>query len=227
MSGDSEGTLRSFFRVGAWLASAVAFLVGVFVLPYHDEGEVGAVEIAAAASLAGVVQWLLSTLVVRPVPLGIRLWGFHGLCSALGVGWLYFNDWRGVYTWEGRVCYLSTAHTDDDVERIGTAICESAAELARHGLLEVDPSAPSPSPSPSMAISISPSAAESAVSAAREASAPVALERAPVQVIEPGPGERIGTSASQREIWFTTHTDPSPTAMPYGAYPVLTASPAG
>ena len=42
---------------------------------------------------------------------------------------------KGVYVWEGRTCYLSTAHTDDDVARVSAAVRESADELASEGFL--------------------------------------------------------------------------------------------
>jgi amino acid adenylation domain-containing protein/non-ribosomal peptide synthase protein (TIGR01720 family) len=42
---------------------------------------------------------------------------------------------RGVYVWERRVCYLSTAHDDDDIRRVIDAFKESALELRRGGFL--------------------------------------------------------------------------------------------
>jgi amino acid adenylation domain-containing protein len=47
---------------------------------------------------------------------------------------------RGVYIWEGRNCFLSTAHTDQDVERIITAFQESVTILQRYGFLPLPPS---------------------------------------------------------------------------------------
>lgn len=40
---------------------------------------------------------------------------------------------KGIFTWERRICFLSTAHTDSDVDRIVTAIKESIAELRAGG----------------------------------------------------------------------------------------------
>ncbi len=40
---------------------------------------------------------------------------------------------RGVYVWEGRTCFLSTAHTEDDVAAIEEAVRESARELCEAG----------------------------------------------------------------------------------------------
>jgi natural product biosynthesis luciferase-like monooxygenase protein len=50
---------------------------------------------------------------------------------------------KGVYVWEWRNCFLSTAHTDADLDFIVRAIQESVAELRRGGFL---PDKPAPSP---------------------------------------------------------------------------------
>jgi amino acid adenylation domain-containing protein len=42
---------------------------------------------------------------------------------------------KGVYTWEGRNCFLSTAHTDEDIDRIMSAVKESAAEMRAGGFI--------------------------------------------------------------------------------------------
>lgn len=42
---------------------------------------------------------------------------------------------KGVYVWEGRNCFFSTAHTEKEIDSIETAIRESAAALERAGLL--------------------------------------------------------------------------------------------
>ena len=42
---------------------------------------------------------------------------------------------KGVYVWEGRNCFLSTAHTDEDIDLIVRAIKESVAEMRDGGFL--------------------------------------------------------------------------------------------
>ncbi|MBD3308231.1 aminotransferase class III-fold pyridoxal phosphate-dependent enzyme, partial [candidate division KSB3 bacterium] len=42
---------------------------------------------------------------------------------------------KGVYTWEGPTCFLSTAHTDEDIEHIIRAVQESTEELRKGGFL--------------------------------------------------------------------------------------------
>ncbi|MCY0989539.1 amino acid adenylation domain-containing protein [Nannocystis sp. ILAH1] len=44
---------------------------------------------------------------------------------------------KGIYFWEGRTGFLSTAHTDEDVERVIAAARESIAELRQGGFLVV------------------------------------------------------------------------------------------
>jgi amino acid adenylation domain-containing protein len=45
---------------------------------------------------------------------------------------------KGIYTWEGRNCALSTAHTDADLEHIVRAVKESIAELRSGGFFRPD-----------------------------------------------------------------------------------------
>jgi amino acid adenylation domain-containing protein len=46
---------------------------------------------------------------------------------------------RGIYIWEGRGCFLSTAHTDDDCDRLVRAFRESVHALRRGGFLPEKP----------------------------------------------------------------------------------------
>ena len=47
---------------------------------------------------------------------------------------------KGVYIWEGRSCFLSTAHTDEDIEYVIRAVKESVEELQIGGFLPKPPS---------------------------------------------------------------------------------------
>ncbi|MEM7588309.1 MAG: aminotransferase class III-fold pyridoxal phosphate-dependent enzyme, partial [Acidobacteriota bacterium] len=42
---------------------------------------------------------------------------------------------RGVYIWERRICYLSTAHTDEDLDQVFQAVRDSIREMQRGGFL--------------------------------------------------------------------------------------------
>ncbi|WP_019636817.1 non-ribosomal peptide synthetase [Paenibacillus fonticola] len=46
---------------------------------------------------------------------------------------------NGVYIWEGRNCFLSTVHTDDDIEAIVSAVQQSVSELKRGGFIPEPP----------------------------------------------------------------------------------------
>lgn len=56
---------------------------------------------------------------------------------------------RGVYVWEGRTCFLSTAHTDADLDEVARAVAASAADVAAQGLWSAqsaDHTVPVPAP---------------------------------------------------------------------------------
>jgi len=46
---------------------------------------------------------------------------------------------KGVFTWAGRTCFLSTAHTDEDLDAIVAAVADSADALVRAKVLEPTP----------------------------------------------------------------------------------------
>ncbi len=49
---------------------------------------------------------------------------------------------KGVYVWEWRNCFLSTAHTDEDLDFVADAVAESVRELRRGGFLPDRPAGP-------------------------------------------------------------------------------------
>ena len=49
----------------------------------------------------------------------------------------YRMIYHGIYTWERRICFFSTAHTDEDVERVIQVVKESVEELVREGFFSV------------------------------------------------------------------------------------------
>jgi natural product biosynthesis luciferase-like monooxygenase protein len=49
---------------------------------------------------------------------------------------------NGVFIWEGRNCFLSTAHTDEDLERILSAVKESVEQMRAGDFLPAAPTAP-------------------------------------------------------------------------------------
>ncbi|GAA3055648.1 hypothetical protein GCM10010448_43850 [Streptomyces glomeratus] len=68
-------------------------------------------------------------------PLEIEVFHFHLLS-------------RGIYIWEGRTCFLSTAHTDEDIQGIVTAVEESIAAMRDGEFLPPAPGATTSAPRP-------------------------------------------------------------------------------
>ncbi|MDD5034785.1 MAG: amino acid adenylation domain-containing protein, partial [Methylococcaceae bacterium] len=88
---------------------------------------------------------------------------------------------KGIYVWEGRTCFLSTAHTEEDLERVTAAVVASVDELRSAGfLLEQSPNPPS-----------------------RPSSAPA---QAGTAIRTPSPA-RIPLSAAQKQLWAVSMID--------------------
>ncbi|MGL4398762.1 MAG: aminotransferase class III-fold pyridoxal phosphate-dependent enzyme, partial [Luteolibacter sp.] len=51
----------------------------------------------------------------------------------------YFLREKGVHVWEGRPLYFTTAHTDEDLDKVIRAFTDSAAEMQAAGLLPASP----------------------------------------------------------------------------------------
>ena len=106
---------------------------------------------------------------------------------------------RGVYIWEGRNCYLSTAHTDEDLEHIIRAVKESIEAMRQGGFLEG--LAPLPDPPENVRAS---SQKISVVSAVR----PVSLTDVPRdQGGDHADAIAIPLTEAQKEIWVLTQMD--------------------
>ncbi|WP_338444455.1 amino acid adenylation domain-containing protein [Bacillus spizizenii] len=54
----------------------------------------------------------------------------------------YHLNYKGVYVWEGRNCFLSTAHTSDDIAYIIQAVQETVKDLRRGGFIPEGPNSP-------------------------------------------------------------------------------------
>ncbi|MDZ8138069.1 MAG: amino acid adenylation domain-containing protein [Nostoc sp. DedQUE04] len=48
----------------------------------------------------------------------------------------YLLNVKGIYTWEKRVCFLSTYHTNKDIDKVVTAVKEAIIELRQAGFFE-------------------------------------------------------------------------------------------
>jgi amino acid adenylation domain-containing protein len=85
---------------------------------------------------------------------------------------------RGVYIWEGRACFLSTAHTDEDCARLVAAFSDSIQALREGGFLPERPGPDGGAPSPvggDLALSVAPAGADA--------------------------GRPFGLTPAQRQIW--------------------------
>lgn len=69
---------------------------------------------------------------------------FSSLYRYVGASDLFYNHLiqNGVYVWEGRTCFLSTAHTDQDLDRIAAAVQASVRAMRTAGMLAPRPHSP-------------------------------------------------------------------------------------
>ncbi|QLE49533.1 amino acid adenylation domain-containing protein [Nostoc sp. C057] len=91
-----------------------------------------------------LAQTLNSYFEQRQVPIQVVHFGslFRFIASSpLKFGQLFFYHLleKGVYVWEGRTFYLSTAHTDADIEHVIGAVKESIVEMQQGELLSPAP----------------------------------------------------------------------------------------
>ena len=91
-----------------------------------------------------LAQTLNSYFEQRQVPIQVVHFGslFRFIASSpLKFGQLFFYHLleKGVYVWEGRTFYLSTAHTDADIEHVIGAVKESVVEMQQGELLPPAP----------------------------------------------------------------------------------------
>ncbi|TCK23540.1 non-ribosomal peptide synthase protein (TIGR01720 family)/amino acid adenylation domain-containing protein [Ancylobacter aquaticus] len=67
----------------------------------------------------------------------LRVEHFSSVLRFSGASDLFYSQLisRGVYVWEGRTCFLSTAHSEEDLDTVARAVRESARALATVGLM--------------------------------------------------------------------------------------------
>jgi amino acid adenylation domain-containing protein len=96
---------------------------------------------------------------------------------------------RGIYIWEWRSCFLSTAHSDDDVDRFVEVVKESIADLRRGGF------APRPSPSSPGGGGLAPAAAAPSSGAPAQGTSPTPPGDATTAHVLP-------LTEAQRQLWL-------------------------
>lgn len=144
---------------------------------------------------------------------------FHPDLHHAGLLFYYLRD-RGVHIWEGRVCHLSAAHTDADVEFVTRAFAESLDEMQAAGFLpeKVGAGVPLESPAP-------PVAPPETAPAIRE-SAPALAEREPPSRESPSPlspnvstgplPDRFPLTEGQMEMWLAAQVSPEAAGPHHG-----------
>ncbi|HEX8297143.1 MAG TPA: amino acid adenylation domain-containing protein [Chthoniobacteraceae bacterium] len=134
---DSFPTAGVTFFAGTFVRHPLALAAARAVLVHLKEHGV-ALQDAVAERVAGMIRDIQPALEGTPFDLPhfaslfylrAKDFKYSGLLYAL-------LRHRGVHIWEGRPCFLSTAHTDEDVRRIVTAFHESLAELKQAGFID-------------------------------------------------------------------------------------------
>ncbi|MCR8843450.1 amino acid adenylation domain-containing protein [Paenibacillus sp. SC116] len=105
---------------------------------------------------------------------------------------------KGIYIWEGRNCFLSTAHSDSDIARIIAAITKTVSELREGGILP-----PTPHPSGPKRMKDSSLHQEGDLSASTSASAPVTVE-VPQSAVHNE--KRIRVGSEQKQMWLASQS---------------------
>ncbi|WP_245430834.1 non-ribosomal peptide synthetase/type I polyketide synthase [Rhodoplanes roseus] len=143
---------RTFFA-GTFNKNPLTMAAAVAVLR-HLEAEGPALQERLNARTAAFCRRLDTALAAEGHAL--RVEQFASLFRFNGGGDLFYNQLvaRGVYVWEGRTCFLSTAHTDADLDHVAAAVLDSARALREAGLMRSAdrpasgaPAGPSPGPS--------------------------------------------------------------------------------
>ena len=111
---------------------------------------------------------------------------------------------RGMYIWEGRGCFVSTAHTDDDCDRLVQALRESLALLREAGFLPEPPAGNGGAP-PAAAGGDGRASAGGAALAAAAAEPPALLGELkifpPQEPASAAPPLSFPLTEAQRQIW--------------------------
>jgi len=80
-------------------------------------------------------DWLRSVGAPLRLACGGSLFKFHFKGSAMEILWTHLLN-RGVYTWEGRTCYMCVQHTEEDIRHIISAVKESVQAMFDSGYMQ-------------------------------------------------------------------------------------------
>jgi amino acid adenylation domain-containing protein/non-ribosomal peptide synthase protein (TIGR01720 family) len=103
---------------------------------------------------------------------------------------------HGIYMWEGRTCYISTAHTEADIQRIVQAIQQATAELRQGGFLAQHEKVGCLEPADQLA-AVAPTS-----TATKPDGRHLAQQKAKPQAHESNEAHRVPVSDVQKQLWF-------------------------
>lgn len=181
----------TFVRHPATMAAVVACLE-------HLKREGGTLQETVNARCTGLVQRLTTLFSERGVPTTIEhfsSWFYFTFAPEHRNGGLLYYLLRdhGVHIQEGFPCFLTTAHNDDDLERIYQAFAAAVDELVSNGFF----------PDPSGRVHEHELALPAATAA--ETMAPVATTTALMAPSTTAPGnDTVPLGASQHEVWLAS-----------------------
>lgn len=132
--GDGGPTAERTFFAGTFNKNPLTMALSVAVLE-HLEAEGPALQTRLNARTGELCRRLNTML--EDEGSALRVEHFASLFRFSGASDLFYNQLiaNGVYVWEGRTCFLSTAHTAADLDRVVDAVRASARALGAVGLI--------------------------------------------------------------------------------------------
>ena len=178
----------------------------------HLQARGPALQAALNATTEGLAAQLSAEIARRRLPLRVAqfgsLWKIKR-ADELPYGTLLFTLMRdrGIHIWDNFPCFLTTAHTAEDVARIVAAFAASVDELAAVGLLPAAPPALPPPPAKphgagTVLLGSQPAPAGAASAEAAAPAAPPTPNQPPAPGQPPVTGARLGRDAAGNPAWF-------------------------
>ncbi len=146
------------FGDGSWPEAGVTFFAGTFVRHplalaaakatlEHLKAAGPSLQKKLNARTTAFVQSVNADFEAAGVPIHLAHFGslfyFQFAAEVKWASLLFFGlRFHGVHIWEGRPCFLSTAHTDADIAQMRQAFRDSVAEMQAGGFLPAPPTAP-------------------------------------------------------------------------------------
>ena len=143
--GEAGPSAPAIFFAGTFNKNPLTMAAAVAVLDHLEQAGPGLQ--AALNERTGLLTRRLNAVICSRTP-AIRVDCAASLFRFVGAPDLFYYHLleQGVYVWEGRTCFLSTSHTDADLDRIVDAVTASVTALTADGHL---PAIARPAPQPS------------------------------------------------------------------------------